>query len=644
MSADSPRAGDDGALRVLLLEDSGFDAELLQMALRRSHPRASLACVSGEAAFTACLRTQRVDLILSDYELPGFTGSEALKIARALAPEVPFIFVSGVIGEDNAVELLRRGATDYVSKGRLERLALVIDRALAEARERRARQDAERQAREADAVFARVVDALQDYAVILLDAQGTILSWNRAARLIFGHAADAVLGRRAELLFTAEDRAADVFGAELRMAAERGRAGDSRWMLRADGTRFRAQGTVVPLPDDDGVLGGFCKVVHDSTAMHDAAQQLRVAKEEAERANHAKDRFIAVLSHELRTPLAPISAAIPVLQRAATVPERYAHLLPMIARNVELEARLIEDLLDLTTLAAGKLVLRKEPVVVHRLLHEVVQMLGAELDEKMLELVVALDEREATVWADSARLQQVIWNLLRNAVKFTPVRGRIEIRTAIVASAFELRCIDTGIGIDASALPRIFEPFEQVDSEVSRRFGGLGLGLSIARGIVDQHGGSLSAASDGIGRGATFTLRLPLMAAAAPAPVAASPAPRTQARLLLVEDNEDAGEALKVALEFDGHSVVRAGSCAEARAAARAQRFDLMIADIDLPDGSGLSLPRELDLPCIALSGFGAVQDREASAAVGCVAHLVKPVDLDTLQLTIADVLGSPVA
>lgn len=647
MAADAPQpVSESSPLRVLLLEDSSFDAELVQIALARSHPQATVACVSSEASFTERLHRERFDLILSDYELPGFAGSDALRLARQLVPDIPFIFVSGVIGEDNAVELLRRGATDYVSKERLERLPLVIERAITEARERRARHEAERQARETDAVFARVVDALQDYAVILLDTQGTILSWNRAARLIFGHTAEAVVGHSADLLFTEADREAGVFGAELRMAIAQGRTEDARWMLRADGTRLWAQGTVVPLPDERGVLAGFCKVVHDSTAIHNAEQELRAAKDEAERANHAKDRFIAVLSHELRTPLAPIAAAIPVLQRAADVPDRFSHLLPMIARNVELEARLIEDLLDLTTLAAGKLVLRKEAVAVHGLLHEVVQMLNADLGEKQLDLVVTLDTQEATVWADSARLQQVIWNLLRNAVKFTPARGRIEIRTAVSETLFELQCIDSGIGIEASALPRIFDPFEQVDKEVSRRFGGLGLGLSIARGIADQHGGTLTAASAGLGHGATFTLRLPLMATAAPTaprPAVAPPAPRAPARLLLVEDNQDAGEALKVALELDGHQVTHVGSCAAARAAVVDQTFDLIIADIDLPDGSGLSLPGELGLPCIALSGFGAVQDREASAAMGCVAHLVKPVDLDTLQLTIADVLGMPV-
>ncbi len=629
---------------MLLLEDSRFDAELVQSAMKKMYPAAAIRWVGNEADFVAGLQESGLDLILSDYELQGFTGVGALAHARRLAPEIPFIFVSGVIGEDNAVELLKQGATDYVSKGRLTRLPPVIGRALAEARERQARQFAERQAREANAVFARLVDALQDYAVILLDPQGTILSWNRAAAQVFGHGAAQAIGSNGRMLFLPEDRAAGVFEARLHSALARGKAEEACWMLRRDGSQLWAEGTVVPLTDDAGQHSGFCAVVHDGTEAHRAAEQLRHAKEEAERANSAKDRFIAVLSHELRTPLAPIASAIHVLQQSAKVPEHHRHLLPMIARNVMLESRLIEDLLDLTALSSGKLVLRQEPLDGHRIVLEVTEMLTQQLQEKRLQLQMELRAANTRVSADPARLQQVVWNLLRNAVKFTPEGGRIVIRTSSDAGSFEMCCSDTGIGIEPAMLGRIFEPFEQAGSSIARRFGGLGLGLAIARGLVQEHGGTLEAASDGSGRGANFTLRLPLALSAGAEPATARAAIDSTAiggRLLLVEDNDDSGEALSLVLQHYGHVVVRASSCAEAREAARRQSFDLVITDIGLPDGSGLSLPAALKLPCVAVSGFGEVQDQLASTEHGFVAHLVKPVDIDTLRRVVEDCLSS---
>jgi PAS domain S-box-containing protein len=498
----------DKALKVLLLEDSRFDAELLREELLASYPQARLEVVRDEEGFSAAVAQQRWDLILSDFELPGFTGEQALAQARAVDAGVPFIFVSGVIGEDNAVEMLKRGATDYVSKNRLARLPLVIDRALREVAQRRARDTAQMQLREANAVFARVVDSLRNYAVILMDARGTIRFWNEAARDIFGWDDDDVVGRSAEILFTPEDRASGVFKGEMAQALQAGKADDNRWMLRSDGLHLWAEGALMPLFNDAQEHSGFCKIVRDATADYRDAEALRAAKEEAERANHAKDRFLAVLSHELRTPLSPIATAAHLLERTADVPEKYRHLLPMIQRNVALEARLIEDLLDLTAISAGKVSLRPKAVDMHNLVRVVLDMLDAQFKDKKLQPVLELKAPTALVMADEARMQQVLWNLLRNAVKFSPEGGRVEVRTRVEGGNFILECTDHGIGIEPDALPRIFSAFEQADREVSHRFGGLGLGLAIARGLVAEHKGELSAHSEGRGQGATFRLKL----------------------------------------------------------------------------------------------------------------------------------------
>ncbi|HYF19551.1 MAG TPA: PAS domain S-box protein, partial [Ramlibacter sp.] len=446
-------------LRVLLLEDSRFDAELLREALIASYPNAQLQVVRDEAGYVAALAAQRFDLILSDYELPGFSGEQALAEARAKNPRVPFIFVSGVIGEDNAVEMLKRGATDYVSKGRLPRLPLVIDRALREVAQREARESAQVQLREANAVFARVVDSLRNYAVILVDTAGTIHSWNQAACDIFGYRPDDMIGTSAEILFTPEDRESGAFRREMAQALRAGKADDNRWLLRRDGLRLWAEGVLMPLHNDAGEHSGFCKIVRDATSDYRDAEALRLAKEEAERANQAKDRFLAVLSHELRTPLSPIATAAHLLERTATVPPKYQHLLPMIQRNVALEARLIEDLLDLTAISAGKVSLKPRLVDIHGLVQVVVDMLDAQIKEKHLHLRLDLAAPSAQVQADEARMQQVLWNLLRNAIKFTPEHGLVQVRTRQEGGWFALDVRDSGIGIEADALPRIFSAF-----------------------------------------------------------------------------------------------------------------------------------------------------------------------------------------
>ncbi|MGZ5269852.1 MAG: ATP-binding protein, partial [Ramlibacter sp.] len=509
MNEHLPESGfHERALRVLLLEDSRFDAELLREALVASYPRAALDVVRDEPGFIAALAARRHDLILSDYELPGFSGDQALAEARARNPRIPFIFVSGVIGEDNAVEMLKRGATDYVSKSRLVRLPLVIDRALREVAQREAREAAQVQLREANAVYARVVDSLRNYAVILVDPHGVIRSWNRAARDIFGYDAEEMVGASAERLFTPEDRAACTFQREMADALRLGKADDNRWMVRRDGLRLWAEGVLMPLHSDAGEHSGFSKIVRDATEHYRDAEALRTAKEEAERANQAKDRFLAVLSHELRTPLSPIATAAHLLERTATVPPKYANLLPMIQRNVALEARLIEDLLDLTAISAGKVSLRPRPVDMHALVRVVADMLDGQVKDRQLQLRLDLAAANPQVVADEARMQQVLWNLLRNAIKFTDQGGRIEVRTRLEGPMLVLECADNGIGIEPEALPRIFSAFEQADREVSQRFGGLGLGLAIARGLVAEHKGELTASSEGRGHGATFTLRL----------------------------------------------------------------------------------------------------------------------------------------
>lgn len=642
-----PAPGCAQPLQVLLLEDDPLDAELLVEQLRGAALACEIRWVRDGEGFEAALREAAFDIVLSDFSLPGFSGTEALACTRERAPGTPFIFVSGVMGEEHAVDMLKLGATDYVMKSRLARLPLAIGRAMAEVHERQQRLQVERALREADSTYSRLVESLKDYAVLLLDIDGRVREANGAAEHILGYRPQELRGQPVQLLNTLEDRAAGVMERELRRAARTGRASDDRWLQRKDGRRFFATGVTTALYGDDGRLTGFSKIVRDHTEARQAAVALKAAVQEAERANAAKDRFLAVLSHELRTPLTPISTAVQILERSEGLPERLRPLLAMIRRNVSLEARLIDDLLDLTSIGHGKLHLDLRPVDLHVVVRSVLEMCGPDLRDKGLRLVVDLAAAHSEVRGDEARLQQVVWNLVRNAVKFTPPGGEVRLASHNPApDALVLSCADTGIGIEPEALKRIFTPFEQADPQVSKRFGGLGLGLSIAHALAQGHGGQLQVHSEGEGRGACFELRLPVRstARAAPAQAAAgeSPCAPQPLEVLIVEDNPDSAEALSLLLETLGHRVETVTTVAGARRALAQRRFDVVVSDIGLPDGSGLDVGRMLQgrCPALALTGYGSPEDMGRSYEAGFAAHLTKPVDPMTLHQTLLELTG----
>ena len=376
----------------------------------------------------------------------------------------------------------------------------------------------------------------------------------------------------------------------------------------------------------------------------DISDRKRV-EEELKAANEAKDRFLATLSHELRTPLTPVLVLVSSLERDERVPDWLRGQLSLVRRNVELESRLIDDLLDLTRVTSGKLELRREAVDVGDVLAHALRASGPEIASKGLRLQIDLHPGSLLAWADAPRLTQVFWNLLNNAAKFTQEPGTIAVRSRTVGREIVIEVQDTGMGIDPDVLPRIFGAFEQAGRGITRRYGGLGLGLAVSRAIVRLHGGDLTAASEGPGRGATFTIRLPagvpegdldetlVLFARQP-----GEAPDRNLCLLLVEDHPDTADAMADLLRDLGHEVAVARTVAEARETAgrEAGRFNLVISDLGLPDGSGLDLMSELSrrhgLRGIALSGYGMDEDIRRSREAGFLSHLTKPVSLQTLQ------------
>ncbi|MEC5398952.1 hybrid sensor histidine kinase/response regulator [Uliginosibacterium sp. H1] len=644
-----------------MLEDSAFDVDLITETLKSYLPDVQTKHVNSEQGFLDALRLQRYDAILSDFEIPGFGGAQALEIVRHSGIDTPFIFVSGVIGEDNAVELMKMGATDYVSKSRLARLPLVLDRALKESSTRRGRADAERKLREADATYGRLVESLTDYAVILVDDEGRIEGWNAGAQATFGYGRDEMLGQSLELLMSSIDVASRGLQRDLAATRKMGRLRTARWMVRRDSAPLWAVGSLSTLPSEQGESHGFFCILRDTTAefvaeenMRNARLQAEAARDEAQRAIHARDRFIAVLSHELRTPLSSISFAAHLLEKVATVPDKYEHLLPMVRRNIAIEARLIDDLLDVSAISNGKLNLKPDLVDMHELLQETVDLFDDQIIERQLTLSLQIADAPAVVNADRVRMQQVISNLLRNAVKFSNPGGHITLRTEVRGQQFTLSCRDEGVGIAAQDIERIFRPFEQgaaSDGDGAQKRGGLGLGLAIASHLVAMHGGELDAASDGPGKGATFTLRMPCTTRAADAATSPVQADGSHGggnghgsfRVLLVEDNVSAAWALQMCLESYDYAVVHAATVAEAMLAFQESDFDIVLTDLGLPDGSGVEIGRALSktVPVVALSGYGAEADRRRTLEAGFSAHIVKPADPEQVHAMLQQVLST---
>ena len=366
------------------------------------------------------------------------------------------------------------------------------------------------------------------------------------------------------------------------------------------------------------------------------------ARVEAERASEAKDRFLAMLSHELRTPLTPVLASVFMLEREDNVPKVIHESLQLIRRNVELEARLIDDLLDLTRISKGKVQLSFEIVDAHTLLRNALEICQFEIEQKKLELRSEFAATKVYLQADPARLQQIFWNLIKNAVKFTPHGGKLGIRTTNNGNGqFRLEVEDSGCGIDPGVLPRIFHAFEQAGRT---QLGGLGLGLAISKALVEAHHGSISAESQGRDSGATFTALFPTCERNAIPE--SSDAPRSTAkrrfvRLLLVEDHEDTNRSLTRMLRRRGYEVHPANDIRSALDIATRKQFDVLVSDIGLPDGSGIDLLKALrakrDVFGIALSGYGMEEDIRRSGEAGFSHHLVKPVDLNKLDSIIQE-------
>jgi signal transduction histidine kinase/CheY-like chemotaxis protein len=412
-------------------------------------------------------------------------------------------------------------------------------------------------------------------------------------------------------------------------------------LIRKDGTEIPIDDSGAPIRDADGAMIGVVLVFRDFSAHRQGERDLRQAKEEAETANKAKDQFLAMLSHELRTPLTPVLATLNLWEASEDMPKILQDDIQMLRRSVELEARIIDDLLDLTRVARGMLSFSPENTDVHGLIDFLVGISQSELQQKQLNLVLRLKAERHHIHTDAARLQQVLWNILRNAIKFTEANGEIILTTSNeVEGKINIAISDTGIGMTRETISRLFRPFEQADSARSSRYGGLGLGMAISSALVELLDGTLVAKSDGLGRGSTFTVAFRTTDEVGGERAKDSPGPvRGTTKVLLIEDHADTARALTRLLQSRGYEMRAANTVAAALAAVREEKFDLFLCDLGLPDGTGfdfLAQARALvDTPAIALTGFGMQQDVERAQQAGFAAHLTKPVNLHKLESTI---------
>jgi PAS domain S-box-containing protein len=490
--------------------------------------------------------------------------------------------------------------------------------------------------------LAAIVESSDD-AIIGKDLEGKIISCNHGASELYGYSRMELVGQSIAILSPAD------LQDEEKKIGERLRQGEKlehyeTVRRRKDGTLIPVSLTISPIRDAGGKIIGASNIARDITERKNYERKLEESLVRERAANRAKDDFLAALSHELRTPLNPVLLLASDGVRNADFPPLARMDFDTIRKNIELEARLIDDMLDLTRITRGKLTLDMKPVDVHVALDDASGTVRADIDAKKIKLKLNFAAKKAVVRGDAVRLRQIFWNVLKNAVKFTPPGGTISVQTRLLGGEkLSVAIADTGIGMEPAELERVFGAFAQG----THHFGGLGMGLAISRALVELHGGRIRAESDGKGQGATFSIELPVpkeieqSEAPPPGPMALAPAPVKKfadrhIRILLVEDHEPTRASLTHLLMRRNYKVTPVGSLAEARSAVGRKKFNLLISDIGLPDGNGCELMeelrKELHLKGIALTGYGMEHDISRSYAAGFAAHLTKPVRMESLD------------
>jgi two-component system, chemotaxis family, CheB/CheR fusion protein len=501
--------------------------------------------------------------------------------------------------------------------------------------------------------FKLLVESAKDFAIFSVDTKGRVLTWSAGAERILGWPEQEIIGQWGAILFTPEDRAALIPEEELRQAEETGRANDERWHIRKDGTRFWASGVMAAVRGHDGEVEGFVKIMRDQTDRKLAEDRLLAATATAERAeavaieaNRAKDDFIAVVSHELRTPLNTIRLWARMLRNEKLSAKDREEGIQMVERAAVAQQQVIDDLFDVSRIASGKLRLTMRPTRLGDAIRGAIEAVEPVATARGIRLSTDVSNDIGTVRADPGRIQQVVWNLLSNAVKFTPAGGKVHVAARRTGANVLIEVADTGIGIRPDFLEKIFERFRQVEIGSKRAHRGLGLGLSIARQLVELHEGTISARSEGEGKGSTFCVTLPLAPQEglvdAPAAEFGKGSDLRGVDVLVVEDEGMTRDTMCRLLENAAAKVRAVDSVAAAREALEKRMPQLLLSDIAMPGEDGYelirhlrSLPKTSHVITVAVTAFARPEDRRQVLEAGFDEHLSKPLDADQLLATL---------
>ena len=602
------------------------------------------------------------DLIVLDVALPDMSGIEVCKKLKENQETARILILhmsATLVDADSRVQGLDSGADAYLTDAVHPNEFIATVRALLRAR------DAERVLREKEALYELLVTSVEEYAIYTCDSQGIITSWNEGVERIFGYKRDQFLNQHYGIVFASQAEARS----DLDAARRNGRVQYDRWHGRGDGSRFYASGSLQSIRNEAGQNVGFVNIVRDVTARRQSEEERasllaseRAAREDAERANRLKDEFLATLSHELRTPLSSILGWTQLLKMHQLPPHEVDEGIAVIERNARAQAQLIEDLLDVSRIISGKINLNFETISLCQLIESTKESFQTAVDAKKIVLNVHCDPDSGTIEGDSARLQQVLSNLVSNAIKFTPQNGAVTLEVVRKPDYVEITVADTGQGIDAKFLPYVFDRFRQADSSTTRSQAGLGLGLAIVRHLVELHGGEIRAESAGTGQGATFRVLLPLI------PIPPGIRERGQIekhrqsdetfniapnlsgiKVLIVDDDPDGRDLIRRALEQCQAQVFSAASSAEGFDAFGAHHPDVIVSDIGMPNEDGYGFIRRIrelegeasnPVPAVALTAFAQSEDRERTLRSGFQMHVSKPVIPQKLVSVVARLCG----
>ena len=667
MAAEAPfgTTAKPGELRVLVLPSTAADAQAISRVLGAN----GIASKNCSGISQLCMEHEQGAglLIVSEEALPA--GADELAACVAGQPvwsDLPVMVLSKAGRESHALAdtVARLGNVSVIERPVRTSTLLSLVRSGLRARERQyqvreylaAQELAQQVIREGERRYRSLIENVTDYAIFMTDPAGRINSWNSGAESILGYGSEEVLGQSMDMFSTA------------------GHLADGGWIRRKDGKDLFIDTASAPVTDDGGRLVGYAHFLKDVTEKHrietereELLQSERAARGEAERASRMKEEFLATLSHELRTPLNAVLGWARLLRKSRDLSEDAMNGLTVIERNARSQGQIIDDLLDMSAIISGKVRLEVEPVDLASLVSTAIETIRPAAQARDIQLEVVLDPSPALVRGDPYRLQQVLWNLLSNAVKFTPKDGRITITLARVHSHLEVEVTDNGEGIDAAFLPYVFDRFRQADASSSRPHGGLGLGLSIVKQLVELHGGSIAATSAGRGQGARFHIEMPLLAAVPDAqrtealsglrmPAAElavqdeSPALDLKGlKILVVDDEPDARFLVQRILADCNAGVTTASSAGEALGLLAQDPPDVLISDVGMPGEDGYALIRRVRLlpngssriPAIALTAYARKEDRAKAKRAGFQRHLAKPVDATELVATV-DSLARP--